>query len=78
MDTTNTHPSINRTLAVINGGLNLKVDVQKLQRFLSRNCSTKCARLYTRGITVPRQKKATFIGFKRFIFFTINGIRRDG
>jgi len=28
MDTTNTHASINRTLAVINGGLSFKVDVK--------------------------------------------------
>jgi hypothetical protein len=29
MDKTSTHKQINRTLAVVNGGLNLKVDVHK-------------------------------------------------
>jgi integrase len=42
---------------------------QRFQRLLNQSCSIRFARLYTRGITVPRQKKSTSIWIKRFIFF---------
>jgi hypothetical protein len=69
MDTTNTHASINRTLAVINGGLNFKVDVQKTAtlpkpKLLDQVRQAIRARHYS-----PKTEESYVHWIKRFIFF---------
>jgi site-specific recombinase XerD len=69
MDTTSTHKRINRTLAVVNGGLNFKVDVQKAAtlpkpKLLDQVRQAIHARHYS-----PKTEESYVHCIKRFIFF---------
>ena len=75
MDTTNTHASINRTLAVINGGLNFKVDVQKAAtlpkpKLLDQVRQAIRARHYS-----PKTEESYVHWISDSFSFTVNGIR---
>jgi hypothetical protein len=69
MDTTNTHPSIDRTLAVINGGLNSKVDVQKAATLPKPKLLDQVRQAIHARHFSPKTEESYVHWIKRFIFF---------
>jgi integron integrase len=69
MDTTNTHPSIDRTLAVINGGLNSKVDVQKAATLPKPKLLDQVRQAIHARHFSPKTEESYVHWIKRCIFF---------
>jgi hypothetical protein len=69
MDTTNTHTPINRTLAVINGGLNFKAGVQKTATLLKPKLLDQVRQAIRSRHYSPKTEESYVHWIKRFIFF---------
>ena len=69
MDKTNSHASINRTLAVIDGGLNFRVDVQKGATLPKPKLLDQVRQAIRSRHFSPHTEQAYVGWIKRFIFF---------
>ena len=69
MDTTNTHASINRTLAVINGGRNSKVDVLKGSALPKPKLLDQVRQAIRTRHYSPKTENSYVHWIRRFIFF---------
>lgn len=75
MTSVNTHKPTNRTLAVINGGLNVEAGVQKVSMPPKPKLLDKSARRFACVTTVQSKDRGQLVHWvKRFIFFTISVI----
>ena len=76
METVNTHKSINRTLAVIDGGINVGGNVQTLSNTSKPRLLDQVTEPSARGTTATGPKKLTFIGSSGISFSITSGIRK--
>src|SRR5207249_1871052 len=68
------HRPTNRTLAVIEGGIQKEPEFRRFQRLQNRSCWSKSGRRFGPGTIVTVQKKPMSIGLEDLSFFTTNVI----
>ncbi len=75
METANTHRPVNRTLAVVDGGLSVKAYPKALATNSKPKLLDQVRQVIRKRHYSDRTEKAYVHWIKRFIFFTTNGIR---